>query len=416
MSAARPSTNPFRVIQTHRNFRIFWIGQTLSQVGTWMQTMAMGWLALELSNSAFIVGLVASMGAIPIVLFSMHAGALVDKGNRMQIVRVTQAVLLGEAAILWLFTWTGHISIELLLVLSFVRGLSSAVEIPARQALIIQLVGRDDLQPAIAINSSGFNLARVVGPALGGYLIATIGIAWCFGLNALSYVAVLWGLFSIHLTEDVVVHTRTRAFDIIQRSTEGALEGFRYLSQPGSVRDLLGIVTVSAVFGAPFLTLMPVVARDRLGLGAGGYGSMLASVGLGGLLGALIIAGPGSTWRRGRVLLMASIGFPILLIAFAITTNVSVALVVLFILGLMMIMFSSLANGTLQLMVADEFRGRLMAFYSMVFVGLSQALGSFMVGALAGAIGVAWAIGGTAVVTLVYTAAVMGQRPGLRRL
>ena len=166
----------------------------MSQVGSWMQTMAVGWLSLQLSDSAFVVGVVASVGAIPIVLFSMHAGAFVDHGDKLRLVRVTQSILLAQAAVLWLVTITGVVSIPILLGLAFVQGLCSAVEIPARQSMIIQLVGRDDLQPAIALNSSGFNLARVIGPAIGGLVIARFGIAWCFGLNALSFVAVLWGL------------------------------------------------------------------------------------------------------------------------------------------------------------------------------------------------------------------------------
>lgn len=161
-------SDPFRVLRTHRNFRLFWTGQTASLVGTWMQTMAVGWLSLELSNSAFVVGLVASMGALPIVLFSMHAGALVDRGNKLRIVRITQTLFLLQALVLFGVTLSGHVSVGLLLALSLVQGVLSAVEIPARQSLIIQLVGREDLQPAIALNSSGFNLARVVGPAVGG--------------------------------------------------------------------------------------------------------------------------------------------------------------------------------------------------------------------------------------------------------
>lgn len=415
MAAADRSLNPFRVLASHRNYRIFWTGQTLSQMGSWMQTMALGWLSLELSNSAFIVGLVASVGALPIVLFSMHAGALVDKGDRMRIVRATQAVLLLQAILLWAFTWSGHVTVEILLILAFVQGLCSAVEIPARQAMIVQLVGRDDLQPAIALNSSGFNLARVVGPALGGLVIHQFGIAWCFGLNALSFVAVLWGLYRIHLPATLPIRS-TRAFEIMQISTRGAVEGIRHLSQPGAVRDLLGVVTISAVFGAPFLTLMPVVARDRLGLGAGGYGSLLASVGLGGLLGALVVAGAAHHWRRGRMLLITSALFPLLVLAFAFVTHVMIAHVMLFVVGLVMIMFNALSNGTLQSLVVEEFRGRLMAFYSLVFVGLSQALGSFMLGATAGAVGVEWAIGWSAVVTFAYSVGVMGRSRELRRL
>lgn len=406
-----PSRNPFRVLARHRNYRIFWTGQTLSLVGTWMQTMAQGWLALELSNSAFVVGLVASVGALPIVLFSMHAGAIVDRGDRMRIVRTAQAVLLVQAVALWAFTWTGAITIPILLLLAFVQGLCSALEIPARQSLIIQLVGRDDLQPAIALNSSGFNLARVVGPALGGLVIHRLGLAWCFGLNALSFVAVLWGLFRIRLAPPPAVAvpaslagtTRLAPLvDALRESTRSAVDGLRYLAVPGVGRDLLGMVIVGAVFGGPFLTLMPVVARDRLGLGPDGYGALLASVGIGGLIGALAVAGPVSHWRRGRVLVGSALAFPVLLLLFAMTRDATLATALLLLTGIAMIMFNALSNGTLQLLVADEYRGRLMAFYSLVFVGLSQMVGAFLLGAAARAVGVAWAIGGSALLTLAF--------------
>ncbi len=378
--------------------------------------MALGWLSLELSNSAFVVGLVASVGAIPIVLFSMHAGALVDSGDRMRIVRATQAVLLLQAVVLWAITISGHATVPILLILAFVQGLCSAVEIPARQAMIVQLVGRDDLQPAIALNSSGFNLARVVGPALGGLVIHKFGIAWCFGLNALSFVAVLWGLYRIDLAAAAASYAGKRPLEMMQLTTRGAADGLRHLAKPGAVRDLLGVVTVSAVFGAPFLTLMPVVARDRLGLGADGYGSLLASVGMGGLLGALIVAGPAQLWRRGRTLITASVLFPIMVFIFAFVRNVTAAHVVLFIAGTTMIMFNSMSNGTLQAIVEEEYRGRLMAFYSLVFVGLSQALGSFLLGSAAGAIGVARAIAASAVATLGYSAYKMYSSRELREL
>lgn len=418
LSTTRPSSsNPFRVLRRHRNFRIFWIGQTLSLVGSWMQTMAVGWLSLQLSNSAFVVGLVASVGALPIVLFSMHAGALIDRGNRLRIVRVTQAVFLLQAAVLWLVTYTGHVTIPLLLALQFVQGLASAVEIPARQSMIIQLVGREDLQPAIALNSSGFNLARVVGPAVGGVIIGQFGIAWCFGVNAASFVAVLWGLFLIRLPASATganegalgggsAHTEaffagTTTARLLRESTTGALEGLRYLLRPGHVRDLLALVTVGAVFGGPYLTLLPVVARDQLGLGPGGYGAMLAMVGIGGLVAALLVAGPiAHRARKGRVLMGAALLFPSLLIAFAYTRAQSLAFVLLFASGLAMITWNALSNGVLQLMVEERFRGRLMAFYSLVFVGLSQAVGSFAIGALARGMGASAAIALCAVVLL----------------
>ena len=425
-AVADRNPNPFRILRRHRHYRIFWVGQTLSLMGSWMQTMAVGWLSLELSNSAFVVGLVASIGALPIVLFSMHAGALVDRGNRLRIVQITQAVFLVQAALLWLVTLTGLVSIPFLLGLQFVQGLITAVEIPARQSMVIQLVGRDDLQPAIALNSSGFNLARVIGPAIGGAVIGTLGIAWCFGLNAVSFGFVLWGLWRIRAAgigagdaearraeargaeareaearETRNATTWTVFLAVLKETTASAADGWRYLMQPGHVRDLLLLVTVGAVFGGPYLTLMPVMARDQLGLGAGGYGSMLATVGVGGLVAALLVAGPIShRVRKGRLLMGAALLFPALLLAFAYTRAVPLAFALLFLSGLAMIMWNALSNGVLQSMVDERYRGRLMAFYSLVFVGLSQAVGSFMIGALARALDAPMAIALCAVVLL----------------
>lgn len=362
--------------------------------------MAVGWLALQLSNSAFVVGLVASVGALPVVFLSMHAGALVDQGDRLRIVKVTQAIFLLQAVTLWLVTLTGFVSIPLLLALSFVQGLCSAIEIPARQSLFIQLVGRDDLQSAIALNASGFNLARIVGPALGGLVIARFGIAWCFGLNALSFVAVIWGLLRMDVPAPVARAAATMS-EVLRQSSIGAAAGVRYLLQPGSVRELLALVTVGALFGGPFLTLMPVVARDQLGLGAGGYGALLATLGVGGLTGALLVAGPiAHRASRGGTMMAAALAFPTALVAFAYTTRPLLAHAVLFVTGVSMITFNALSNGILQLMVEDRFRGRLMAFYSLVFIGLSQAVGSFAMGALANALSAGHAIAMSAVVLM----------------
>ncbi len=366
--------------------------------------MAQGWLSLQLSNDAFIVGLVASVGALPIVVMSMHAGAFVDRGNRIRIVRITQSVMLLQAAALWACTWLGVISVPLILALAVVQGMCSAVEIPARQSMIVQLVGRDDLQPAIALNASGFNLARIVGPAIGGLVIHRLGISWCFGLNAISFVAVLWGLFRIRLpSPDVVLEARS-VREAYRESTESAVAGLRHLLQRGPVRDLLTLVTVGAIFSGPFMTLMPVVARDQLGLGADGYGGLLASVGIGGLIGALLIAGPATHLKRGRLMMMTGLAFPVLLIAFAFTKAPNVANIVLLFTGGTMIMFNALGNGILQSLVPEEFRGRLMAFYSLLFVGLSQLVGAFMLGAAARFVGVAWAISGGAIVSLAFAA------------
>src|SRR5207342_2785115 len=207
-SPARP-INPFRVVLRHRNFRLFLIGQTLSLIGTWMQTMAQGWLALELTNSAFLVGLVATVSSVPILLFTMPAGAIVDRSDKLRIVRIAQIAFLVEASALWILTATHRMTIGWLLTLAFIGGLIASIEIPARQAMMIDLVGRDDLPDAIALNSSGFNLARVVGPGIAAAVIARLGIAWCFFLNAVSFLAVLAGLLMMQLPPWVPFRQRT---------------------------------------------------------------------------------------------------------------------------------------------------------------------------------------------------------------
>ncbi len=241
MVAITPS-NPFRVLITHRNFRSFWIGQTLSLVGSWMQSMALGWLALELSNSAFVVGVVVASGSLPILAFSLYAGVLVDRSDKQRLVKVAQALLLLEAVLLWWLTWSGHMTVGALIALSLAAGAVQSVEIPARQALMIDLVGRDDLRDAIALNSSGFNLARIVGPALGAFIIANAGMAWCFAVNALSYLTVLIGLARVRLPPWQEPRMPGATLHQIR-------EGLTYALRDRSVRALLELVTVFSVLG-----------------------------------------------------------------------------------------------------------------------------------------------------------------------
>jgi MFS family permease len=389
------SINPFRVLVTHRNFRLFWVGQTLSLIGTWMQSMAQGWLALELTDSAFWVGLVASAGSFPIVLLSLPAGVVVDRQNKLKLVTIAQSLLLVEAIALWAFTWSGHITIGWLVALAVLNGAVSALEIPARQSLMIELVGRDDLRDAIALNSSGFNLARIFGPGIAAAVIANLGLSWCFGLNALSYLTVLIGLTMIRLPP-------WRPPLVQESPLEGIRRGITYMVETPSVSALMQIVTVYAIFGIPYITLMPVYARDVLRTGAGGFGLMLTCVGIGGLAGALALAAVGDRVKRGRLLSMASFLYAALLIALAFVRSSAIAYPILLAAGFTMILNSAVANGLLQSIVPDAFRGRLMAMYSLTVVGLSQVVGAFLAGSVARAVGVAWAIGGAAAIMLVY--------------
>lgn len=390
---------------------MFWIGQTLSLIGTWMQTMAQGWLALELSNTAFLVGLVASIGSLPILVFSLPAGVIADRVSKLRLVRLFQALMLVEATTLWLLTWTHHITVGLLLVLAAFSGMCSAFEIPARQAMMVDLVGREDLHDAIALNSSGFNLARVVGPAIGAVVIARAGLAWCFALNAASYLAVLVGLGMIRLPADYGRQTTPST-----SPWAGMLEGLRYVRTSRTTNALMQLVTVSSVFGISYIVLMPVVARDLLHTGAGGYGVLLACVGGGGLAGALGLAAIGRGLRRGRLLQAASIAYAVLLIVFALSRSVLLACLVLLATGCTMILNGALANGLLQANVPDALRGRMMALYSFVVVGLSQVVGAFLAGAVAQAVGVDWTIGGAGGVLLLYTRYAYRRYPELKRL
>jgi MFS family permease len=409
VATASRSLNPFRVLVRHRNFRLFWTGQTVSLIGTWMQSMAQGWLALQLSDSAFVVGLVTSIGSLPVLLFSLHAGAIADRTDKLRMMVVMQALMLVEAILLWWFVWSGHITVGWLLLLAAGNGVFNAFEIPARQALMVDLVGRDDLQDAIALNSSGFNLARIVGPSLAAAVIAGAGLAWCFAVNAASYLAVLIGIMLIRLPPYVPTPAVGTPF-------QGVVEGLRYMRTTRVVWALMRIVTVFAVLGIPYITLMPVVARDLLHSNAAGYGLLLAFVGVGGLSGALFLASVGHRFRRGRLLVVSSLSHAALLVLFSLVRSVALAQPVLLLAGFTMILNSALSNGALQSVVPDAFRGRLMSAYSFVVVGLSQVVGAFVAGGVARVVGVDWAIGGAAAIMLGYSAWAFFKYPELTRL
>lgn len=405
---AERSLNPLRVLVEHRNFRLFWIGQTVSLVGTWMQTVGQGWLALQLSDSAFIVGLVAAAGSLPVLLFSLYAGVLVDRLDKLRIVTIAQVLLSIEAAILWWAVWSGRINIPLLVGLAGINGLISAVEIPARQALIVELVGRDDVVDAVALNSGGFNLARIIGPSIAAAVIAGAGLSWCFGINALSYIAVIGCLVAVKLPPFVRVEGKIAALQEFR-------EGIAYIRSRREVMGLMGVIAVLAIFGFQYLTLMPVFARDVLHTNASGYGLLVTFVGLGAVCGALTLAALSTRVRRGRLFMISTISFAVLLLLFSIVNDRHFASGVLFFCGLTMLINGALANGILQSVVPDELRGRVMAAYVFVYVGFTP-LGSLLGGALARATSVQWAIGSGAVIMVAYSVVAFWKVPELRRV
>jgi predicted MFS family arabinose efflux permease len=275
--------------------------------------------------------------------------------------------------------------------------------------MFIDLVGRDDLPEAIALNSSGFNLARVVGPGIAAAVIARLGIAWCFFLNAASFVAVLVGLFMIDLPA-------WKPHPGHARPWVGLMQALRYMRHHQRVRALMLMVTVYSILGVPALALMPVVAREMFGLGAGGYGLLLSFLGVGGMIGALSLAAAGYRVSRTKLLIIASMAWPVLLILFSFTHHPRVAYLLLLGIGCTMILNGAIANGLLQQIVPNALRGRMMAAYGLVVVGLAQVVGAFSAGALASALGVRVTIAGAAAIMLLYGIFAFFRRPELRTL
>ena len=402
------SLNPFRALRAHRNFRIFWIGQAVSLTGSWVQIVAQGWLALDLSNDAFIVGIVSAAGSFPVLVFSLYGGVVADRYDKRKLVIIGQILLALEAAVLWGFVVTGTITIPWLIALATFAGVVSAFEIPARQALLIELVVRDDLMDAIALNTSAFNLARILGPSIAAAVIASAGLAWCFGLNALSFAAVLAGLFMLRLPPYV------RALD--RPSPMATLKaGLAYMFATREIVGIMRMVAVFSIFGIPYLTLMPVFAREALGLGASGYGLLMSLTGVGALSGALFLAAVGGRIQRGRLFALASIAFPLAILALAATWVPAVAAFILLLAGLSMILQTALANGILQALVPDELRGRVMSAYVVVYVGFAP-IGSFTGGALARVIGIEWTLAAGGGVMLLFALWTFWKHPELRAL
>jgi MFS family permease len=371
-----------------------------------MQQVGQGWLALELTNSALLVGVVSAAGSFPVLLLSLYGGVIADRHSKLKIVIICQTLLLIEAAALWWFTWAGRVNFGWLLAITTIGGIISAFEIPARQAMIVELVSREDLVDAIALNSGGFNLARIVGPSIAAIVLAKYGVAWCFAINALSYFAVLGSLARIRLPRWTPVQHLVSPFEQLK-------QGFDYIRSSRAVSGLMGVIAIYSIFGFQYLTMMPVIARDVLHTGASGYGLLLTFVGIGALTGALSLAGLGLRIRRGRLFNASAYAFAGLTILFSLTRSVTFAAIVLLFLGLVMLISGALANGMLQAVVPDELRGRVMATYIFVYVGFTP-IGSVIAGALARFMGVDWAIFTGGVVMLAYFLWAFWKYPEIR--
>ncbi len=387
-----PPSSVFSALR-HRDFRLFLGGQLISQSGTWVQTVAQGWLVLQLTDSAFAVGLVTALGSLPILLFTLYGGVVADRVDKRRMVLLLQCLMLLEALALAVLTHQGWITVHLVMGLAAFYGLLSAFEVPTRQAMVSEIVGREDLMNAIALNSSAFNVARVIGPSIAGALIATVGLAVCFYLNAASYLAVIVGLVLMRVRRPAVP-LRVPAFGALK-------EGFGYIFGNRWPRALVTIIAGFSIFGYSFLPMMPVFARDVLGLDAGGYGAIVSAVGLGAAVGAIGMAAMGGRSRSGRLLIGTFAIFGLFLAAAAFAPEFWSALALFTVAGCLMAMNGILANTMLQLQAPDELRGRVMGFYSFVVLGMAP-FGAFQVGWVSEHYGarVAFALGGAACVLI----------------
>jgi MFS family permease len=361
----------FRALR-HRNFRLFWTGQLISVVGTWMQSVAQGWLMHRLTSSPLMLGLLGFCQFVPVTLFTLWAGVVVDRVDKRKLILTTQTLSLLQAVTLAAVVTAGVVTPWMVLVLAFVFGVINAFDLPARQSFLIEMVGKEDLSNAIALNSAAFNTARVFGPAVAGVLLATIGEGGCFWLNALSYVAVIAGLLWMSPLERLV------------RNGAGAtlMDGVRYAWSMPPVRNLLLLLGIAAGLGFQYSVLLPVYARDILHSGAQAYGLMMAAFGVGSLLSAMWMTRPLTRWDLRRNLLIGLVAGGVGMGCFAWSRSLPVTLVMGLLAGFGLILYVASTNTMIQLIIEDDLRGRVMSLYTFMFIGTAP-LGSLLAGTIA---------------------------------
>src|SRR6266550_3164320 len=337
----------------HRNFRLFWFGQLISLIGTWMQTVGQAWLVLQLTHSAWLLGVVGALQFLPVMLLSLFGGVLADRLPKRRVLLFTQSFAMLQAVVLWILVASGHIQVWEVLVLASLLGLTNSFDMPTRQAFVVEMVGREDLPNAIALNSSVFNMARVVGPGLGGLIIAFLGIAPLFLLNTISFVPVIVGLALIRMNELHALAKRTTTSGVTSKqcTLQSLREGLSYVIHTPSILLIIAVIGVISLFGINFNVILPLFATEVLHSGAMGFGLLSAAFGLGSLCSALWLAW-GNRKPSVQYLLIAALAF------------------------------SANSNTALQTVTPDHLRGRVLSVYMVVFAG-SVPLGNLFTGGLA---------------------------------
>jgi MFS family permease len=379
----------FRALR-HRNFRLFFAGQLISLIGTWMQTVAQSWLVYRLTGSAVLLGTVGFVSQIPVFFLATAGGIVADRHPKRRIVVITQASSMVLAFLLAWLTLSGRVHVWHVVVLSGLLGVVNAFDIPARQSFFVEIVGKEDLQSAIGLNSSIFNGARIIGPAIAGILVALIQEGWCFFVNGVSFIAVIIGLLMMRVKEREIPSGSTEAL-------QEALEGFQYALGSPTVSALLLLVALVSLVGVPYTVLMPIIADRILHGGARTLGLLMGATGVGAMMGALTLAMRRGIRGLGRIAALAAGGFGASLVLFSFSRWFLLSVVLLMPVGYCVMLQMAATNTLLQTMSPDRLRGRVMALYSMMFMGMAP-VGSLVAGFAADRLGtpVTLAIGGAA--------------------
>lgn len=401
--------NGFRALR-HRNFRLFWTGQLVSLVGTWMQQVAQGWLVLELTGDPLVLGAVAAAQFTPVIVLGLFAGVFADVFPKRTILIATQVVSAVLALVLGILVATGNVEVWHVFVLASLLGVANAFDMPVRQAFVVEMVGRDDMVNAVGLNSTVFNGSRIVGPAIAGLLIATVGLSICFLLNAVSYVAVVIGLFAMRTSELHPVE-RSRLERNVRSVIHQLTEGLRYVRNEPTTRLALAVLGIVATVALNFQVLLPILARDVLGGGAETFGFLMAASGLGSLVSSLAIAFGQRPTLRLLLTGAAAIGLAMLGVSLSRWLPLSMVLMVLAGWGLMAM--AATTNTLIQLRTPDVLRGRVMSVYTTVFAG-SSPVGGLFAGSLANAAGVAVALAFGGILAILTAGAAFTRLPAER--
>ena len=390
----------------YRNFQLFFGGQFISLIGTWMQNVAQAWLVYRITGSSVLLGAVGFSSQIPVFLLSPAGGIVADRFPRRNVVVGTQIASMLLALALAALTLTGTVRIWHVFVLSALLGAVNAFDIPARQSFIVEMVGKPDLMNAIALNSSMFNASRVLGPAIAGILVANIGEGWCFFANGVSYVAVIAGLLMMRVERR---EPAPRAGSVVKH----VLEGFRFVLESPAVHALLMLLGVVSVTGMPYTVLMPIFADRILHGGAAGLGWLMGSSGVGALAGALLLASRQNLKGLSRWVALAASGFGAGLVVFSFSHNLRLSEVLLVPIGFAMMIQMGSSNTLIQSMVPDHLRGRVMSVYSMMFMGMAP-IGSFLAGVAADRVGAPWTVASGGIVCMAAAGVFWLRLPQIR--